>query len=459
MAGLRSGELFIICNAKLRRRKEERGKRKRKKAHRNTIPQSSSPEGDLESVLKEFSKQFLSEFDYEAEASNMREIGDALRAHPKFSAAVAVPEVIPSLCSRRVVTMTFLEGPTLEQKASALLSGAGVDLRAGVKNLLKREKKATNLATAGGGVGEDSVDVSNGTGSPVPPSGFLATLARRAVSLVGPDAALVVWGAADWGVRLCQRVAIWCILDAWPALFGNGVGPESLAVVGVAGSGGGEESSGGADGGKMRQQSDSGPLEDEEALPRGWVQWAQQTRARLDELAALSHVGEWILTLIDVHGFEVFDIGLFNGDPHPGNILVLPDQRLGRIDYGQCKRLSPASKRKLANLICVVADEGSSNEEIAAAFRDVGLRTVRDDPEFMGQFARLILGRLRSEHLEPKWHHRLHKSDRVVAFPADLLIMVRVVALLRGLGLVLKTNVDVAKRWEPRAREVAAMAS
>ena len=120
-------------------------------SHRNTIPQSSSPEGDLESVLKEFSKQFLSEFDYEAEASNMREIGDALRANPEFSAAVAVPEVIPSLCSRRVVTMTFLEGPTLEQKASALLSGAGVDLRAGVKNLLKREKKATNLATAGGG--------------------------------------------------------------------------------------------------------------------------------------------------------------------------------------------------------------------------------------------------------------------------------------------------------------------
>ena len=35
--------------------------------------------------------------------------------------------------------------------------------------------------------------------------------------------------------------------------------------------------------------------------------------------------------------YEIFQCPLFNSDPHPGNIIVMPDARLGLIDYGQCK--------------------------------------------------------------------------------------------------------------------------
>lgn len=35
----------------------------------------------------------------------------------------------------------------------------------------------------------------------------------------------------------------------------------------------------------------------------------------------------------------LFFSGCFNGDPHPGNILLLKDGRLGLIDYGQVKRI------------------------------------------------------------------------------------------------------------------------
>ena len=36
-----------------------------------------------------------------------------------------------------------------------------------------------------------------------------------------------------------------------------------------------------------------------------------------------------------VHGHQIFVDGAFNGDPHPGNILLTPDGKLGLIDYGQ----------------------------------------------------------------------------------------------------------------------------
>ncbi|CAM9631883.1 unnamed protein product, partial [Phaeothamnion confervicola] len=40
-------------------------------------------------------------------------------------------------------------------------------------------------------------------------------------------------------------------------------------------------------------------------------------------------------TLFEVHGHQIFCNGAFNGDPHPGNVLLTPDGRLGLIDYGQ----------------------------------------------------------------------------------------------------------------------------
>lgn len=38
-----------------------------------------------------------------------------------------------------------------------------------------------------------------------------------------------------------------------------------------------------------------------------------------------------------VHGHQIFIDGAFNGDPHPGNILLTPDGKLGLIDYGQAR--------------------------------------------------------------------------------------------------------------------------
>jgi aarF domain-containing kinase len=48
-------------------------------------------------------------------------------------------------------------------------------------------------------------------------------------------------------------------------------------------------------------------------------------------------LGKLLDTLMRVHAYEIFQNGSFNGDPHPGNILLMPDGRLGLIDYGQAR--------------------------------------------------------------------------------------------------------------------------
>ena len=45
-------------------------------------------------------------------------------------------------------------------------------------------------------------------------------------------------------------------------------------------------------------------------------------------------------TLMRVHGIQLLKDGVFNADPHGGNFLLLPDSRIGMIDYGSTKRLT-----------------------------------------------------------------------------------------------------------------------
>uniref|UniRef100_A0A7S1BL09 ABC1 atypical kinase-like domain-containing protein n=1 Tax=Corethron hystrix TaxID=216773 RepID=A0A7S1BL09_9STRA len=44
--------------------------------------------------------------------------------------------------------------------------------------------------------------------------------------------------------------------------------------------------------------------------------------------------------LMRVHGYQLMKYGCFNADPHGGNFLLLPDSRIGLIDYGATKRLT-----------------------------------------------------------------------------------------------------------------------
>ncbi|MGE5263469.1 MAG: ABC1 kinase family protein, partial [Acidobacteriota bacterium] len=91
-------------------------------------------------------------------------------------------------------------------------------------------------------------------------------------------------------------------------------------------------------------------------IPRVYWQWTTKrvlTMERLNgikvnDLAALDAAG------IDRHAVagnavrlmlrQVFEFGFFHADPHPGNVLVLPDGSTGLIDFGMMGRLTGKSQ-------------------------------------------------------------------------------------------------------------------
>ena len=50
----------------------------------------------------------------------------------------------------------------------------------------------------------------------------------------------------------------------------------------------------------------------------------------------------------------IFEDGIFHADPHPGNLLLLPDGRLGVLDFGKCGRLRDDVREAFVDFLAAV---------------------------------------------------------------------------------------------------------
>ena len=73
---------------------------------------------------------------------------------------------------------------------------------------------------------------------------------------------------------------------------------------------------------------------------------------------------------------QVLQDGLFHADPHPGNVLITPDGRLGLIDLGMVARVRPSMQDKLVKLLLALG-EGDGDETA-----DMAVELGERRPEF-----------------------------------------------------------------------------
>eukprot|EP00518_Triparma_eleuthera_P001630 CAMPEP_0182460052 /NCGR_PEP_ID=MMETSP1319-20130603/5025_1 /TAXON_ID=172717 /ORGANISM="Bolidomonas pacifica, Strain RCC208" /LENGTH=491 /DNA_ID=CAMNT_0024659091 /DNA_START=24 /DNA_END=1499 /DNA_ORIENTATION=+ len=161
-----------------------------------------------------------------------------------------------------------------------------------------------------------------------------------------------------------------------------------------------------------------------------------------------------VRALLAYHGQEILLDGVFNGDPHPGNLLVLDDdpRKIGLIDYGQTTRLAKERRLLLCELVVALAD--ADERRAVEVFTRAGFKTrdMREDMIF--QWASLWFDRDYSGDLNPQAHIEvLNKSDPIKAVPEDWVMAARVRFLLGGVAKHLGMSFKVAEVWRPFAEE------
>lgn len=129
-----------------------------------------------------------------------------------------------------------------------------------------------------------------------------------------------------------------------------------------------------------------------------------------------------------LYGGMIFEYGFFHGDPHPGNLLVLADGRIGLLDFGLCKELPPNFARSVARMM-VSALIGDGPETLAAA-RELGFDIGDVAPEKL----RSLMLRLFGDSADDGDLLQVLGGTRIRRIPEDFALVLRTMILLNGLS-------------------------
>ncbi|KAH8047318.1 hypothetical protein JL722_13130 [Aureococcus anophagefferens] len=161
-------------------------------------------------------------------------------------------------------------------------------------------------------------------------------------------------------------------------------------------------------------------------------------------------------TLCAVHGHELLVDGLFNGDPHAGNFLLLENGAIGCIDYGQVKRLSDAERHWLCRCYVALATEDVAKLRSLAA--EIGMRSRYNTDLCRVKMLTFSLDRdgkdvtdgLNFQQFMDKMY-ALDPWDEVVPM---IVMPSRLCVFIRGIGLMMNHPISCTKEFLPIAKKV-----
>lgn len=191
----------------------------------------------------------------------------------------------------------------------------------------------------------------------------------------------------------------------------------------------------------------------------GWMPGVSKKEYQNKSSLPINHA-KMIDDLIHVHGHEVLVDGYFNGDPHPGNILLVRGDdgspKLGLIDYGCTGQLTKEKRLLFCRLIIALADE--NREEIIRLMKEAGWKSTIMDPEVIYLFAKVSYDEDNAKltggkHIQV-FVEDLFARDPIIDMPVDFIMIYQTSIRLRGLAHALRQPRSLATAWKPIAEKV-----
>lgn len=155
---------------------------------------------------------------------------------------------------------------------------------------------------------------------------------------------------------------------------------------------------------------------------------------------------------------QAFQLGLFHGDPHPGNLRVMKNGTIGLIDYGMVGRLEEDRREQLVDLFMSVVQRDVKGAVdlvliVGKPSRDVDRPLLMSDVrDFIESYYGIPLERVRMGKLLGDFVSIL--SNHAIRYPADLMLLIRAMITLEGVGRELDPEFNLAEHLAPFVRQV-----
>jgi ubiquinone biosynthesis protein len=156
---------------------------------------------------------------------------------------------------------------------------------------------------------------------------------------------------------------------------------------------------------------------------------------------------------------QIFELGFFHADPHPGNLRVLPGGVIAPLDYGMFGRLDGLTRERIADLLIGLLAQDTDRVlralealdvrgepldargfhrdlgELVASYSELSMETIE-----LGPMLRDLIGFVRAHHLH---------------IPPELVLLIRSLVTIESVGRKLDPRFDISRHLSPFLRALA----
>jgi ubiquinone biosynthesis protein len=178
--------------------------------------------------------------------------------------------------------------------------------------------------------------------------------------------------------------------------------------------------------------------------------WLASADVDQDQARRLAQVGAHALLHL------IFRVGFFHADPHPGNVILLADGRMGLLDAGMVAYLSERRRLEVLELFSAAADgRVEAVVEVLAGWSagpELDLDPLEADVHaFVLRYHDRTMAELNLTHVLRDVQDVLRQNDLVL--PEDLAKLLKVFITLDGLGRALDPEFVMTTHLAPFMRE------
>lgn len=174
--------------------------------------------------------------------------------------------------------------------------------------------------------------------------------------------------------------------------------------------------------------------------------------AGLDPKLLAARGADTVLKMVLVHGY-------FHADPHPGNVIFLPGNRIGMIDFGMVGHLTDRRRNEIVNLLHALVNK--NEEGIMTVLLDWTGNAEVDEGRLAHDITELVFSYDDLQLKDVKIGALLQDittilRENALVMPADLTLLFKALITLEGFGHQLDPNFHMVDHMTPFVEEVIA---
>ena len=156
----------------------------------------------------------------------------------------------------------------------------------------------------------------------------------------------------------------------------------------------------------------------------------------------------------------IFRHGLYHADPHPGNLLVMPDGAIGLLDFGMVVRIDEGLREEIEDMLLSIVEQ-DANRLVSVLMRVGAVPAGLDETslsldltDFVSHYAHQSVDHFELAAALTEMFELMRRYE--IVLPSSMALLLKVLIMLEGTAQKLQPNFSLMEVIQPYQRKILA---